>query len=445
MENASESIHMTFWAMDSDSELSRESSDTFLEPNKREQNCLLNLLLKKRNQKVKIRILLWNWKLAFGGHPEIDKLVYIYGRHGIFEVIYQPHPDFIGSWHQKMIIIDNAIAFVGGMNAKQNDWDTNNHDLYNYRRTPHNTSGSKRKSMEIKKKLPDYPPRQDYMTQILGEAVTDVQNNFTERWNYCISQGYDWSRNLEPIKYGKVSGFSDLKCQISKTLPAYPPTPTGEKGILETYRKAISQAKDYIYIENQYFRSAYVAQEIANACKKNKKLKIIILTQPDYLSEIENHETWKIATPSTYWTTESYNIIKAVMPSFSLFYLISSQIDSSEKVIYQPINLHAKLMIIDDEWYTIGSCNFNERSFLYDGELNIAVHHASAKQLRKKIFNINLMINNCPDSPDEAIRLFYEQSRNNYDLWKCGKMLRSRVLPFNQKGPLKPITHKDWF
>lgn len=446
IENAKESIHMTFWGLDSDLELIREPAKTFINPDQRIDNQLLNILLKKHNEGVKIRILLWNWIAPYGyGHPVLDSIIYTYGRHNVFEVIYQPHPDPIGSWHQKSIIIDNETAFLGGMNAKQNDWDTNNHTLYDYRRTPYKTLGSKRQSMQKNKEIPDFAPRQDYMAQINGEAVTDVQSNFKERWNYCISQQYDWSQNLSPISYGNVSAQSDLKCQISRTIPAYPPTPTGEKGILETYRNAISLAEKYIYIEDQYFRSTIVAAEIAKACKKNKKLKVIVLTQPDYLSDIESDDFWKFGTMTTYWTSNSYKIIKAVIPDFSLFYLVISDLDAAGKIIYKPINLHAKIMIVDDEWYTIGSCNLNDRGLLYEGELNVSVQHESAKNFRKKIFNINLGINNCPDDPDDAIKLFYDHATKNYDAWTKKTMLLSRVLPFSQKGPIIPLFPKDWW
>jgi phospholipase D1/2 len=443
--NAKESIHMTFWGFDSEMELLREPAQTFLNPDQRRVNKLMDILIKKHNEGVKIRLLLWDWMLPFGiGHPALDSTIYTYGHRQIFEVIYQPHPNNIGSWHQKSIIIDNSEAFVGGMNAKQNDWDTNSHTLYDYRRTPHSTSGNARKSMQTQKKIPDYPPRQDYMARLLGEVVTDVQSNFIERWNYCITQKYDWSQHLSPISYGRVAGFSNVKCQISRTLPVYPPSPTGEQGILETYRKAISLADKYIYIEDQYFRSTIMAREIAIACKKNKKLKVIVLTQPDYLSEIESEETWKIASPSTYWTNNSYQIVKSVVPDFSLFYLVVSDIDAIGKTIYKPINLHAKMMIIDDEWYTIGSCNFNDRGFQYEGELNVAVQHESAKDFRKKVFNINLGINNCPDDPSDAINLFYDHASKNFDAWGKKAKLISKVLPFSQTGPYKTPFPSDW-
>lgn len=444
LKNAKKSIHMTFWGLELDLELKRDSKNTFNDPDKREDDKLATILLDRCNNGVKVRILLWDWFARTAANPGIDRLLYTWGKNNVFEVIYQSHPNSIGSWHQKAIIIDDDVAFVGGMNAKQNDWDTKAHTLYDYRRTPHTTSGSKRTQMQKKKVIPDYAPRQDYMAQLKGNVVADVQNNFIERWNYCIDTSADFSGKSTKLSKINPTAFSTLKAQVSRTVPAYPPTPVGEQNILETYRKAIRLAEKYIYIEDQYFRSQVVAQEIANACKKNNKLKVIAVTQPDYLSEIESHELWKAATPSTFWTTKAFNLIKKEVPDFCLFYLNVTDSDNAGNRLFKPINLHAKIMIIDDEWYTIGSCNFNDRGFQTEGELNVSVQDESAIDFRKKVISMNLETA-CPDDINDAIKLWYDHAKKNHDAWKNKTAPISRVYPFNQKGPLIPTVPKDWF
>ncbi len=444
LKNAKESIHLAFWGFDLDSELKRDPKKTFEDPDKREDDKLATILLDRKNNGVKVRILLWDWAVLTAVNPGLDSILYTWGKNNVFEVIYQSHPSTIGSWHQKTIIVDDTIAFVGGMNAKQNDWDTASHPLYDYRRTPHKSSGSERTKMKNNKDIPKYPPRQDYMAQMSGEIVADVQNNFIERWNHCIDLKADFSGKSSKLTKINPSGFSTLKAQISRTIPVYPPAPTGEQNILEVYRKAISLAEKYIYIENQYFRSQVVANEIAKACKKNNKLKVIVLTQPDYLSEIEEDEKWKVASPSTFWTTKAFELIKNIVPDFCLFYLNVTETDSAGKRIFKPVNLHAKIMIIDDEWYTLGSCNFNDRGFQTEGEINVSVQDESAKDLRKKIFSMNLDTA-CPDGIDDAIKLFYDHAQKNYEAWTKNTAPVSKVYPFVQKGPALPMVPKDWF
>ena len=91
-------------------------------------------------------------------------------------------------------------------------------------------------------------------------------------------------------------------------------------------------------------------------------------------------------------------------------------------------------MIIDDEWYTIGSCNVNDRGFETEGELNISVYHKSAKDLRKKIFS-NLLCEECPENMDKAINLWYEHSVANHNAFATNSEPRSFIFPFIQAGP----------
>lgn len=446
---AQKSIHLCFWMLSGDLEMIRDPKDTFTEPSKRSQDTLLYLLSAKHNGGVKVRILLWD----IPGIPHsvvspsvFDLRVRLAGKTGIFEVMYQPHPtSTIGSWHQKTLIIDDSIAFIGGMNAKENDWDTADHTVYDQRRNPHEMKASRRKEKQRKLELPDFPPRQDYMTIVIGEAVADVQANFVERWNHCIDQKCDYYQHATKLPRPQPSaGFSTVPAQVSRTMPHYPPSPTGENGIYVTYQNAIRRAKNYVYIEDQYFRSQALASDIALACKKNRKLRVIVVTPPDYPSKLEQDEKWKVAWPSSYWTAKTCATIQKVVRNFCLFYLQVSAKDKSGKLRYYPIDLHAKIMIVDDLWYTIGSCNINDRGFQTEGEINVSVSHESAKDLRIRAFSQNLCVK-CPDKIDDALKLWYVHAKNNHQAWEKHQQAQSRVFPYNQKGPLLPIVPSTWF
>ena len=393
---------------------------------------------------VKIRILLWDYPLSLRT-SFADSLVRLSGKIGIFEVIYQPHPtETIGSWHQKTIVIDDTYAFVSGMNAKKNDWDTSEHLVFDGRRADFRLTAEERKKINVHKDYDEInPPRRDYMTFVMGSAVTFIQSNFVERWNYCIDQKIDYYKKATKLQPPTLnSPRSSVQAQITRTIPKYSALPKGENSILESYKKAISLAEKYIYIENQYFRSQTIAKEIAKAIKKNKKLIVIVVTQPDYLTEIEPGESWKIGTLSTYWTAKAYNIIKSALPQFVLFYLQSTAVIKNKRV-FKTIDVHSKIMIVDDDWYTIGSANVNERGFDYEGELNIAVQHSSALDLRKKIF-ANLLNEPCPDSIKDAVKLWYKHAAINHKAFNAKSKPKSFIYPFGQGGPSKNILPNDW-
>ena len=451
IKNAEKSIHLCFWAMEGSLELTRNSNEVFTEPNQRDKYILFNVLAASKRKGVKIRILLWD--APYDSHSTVaiqwntDVMTRLAGKTGIFELLYQPHPtSSIGSWHQKTIVIDDKIAFVGGMNAKQLDWDTSEHLAFNLLRADHRLTSKERREISSQKDHQAlFKPRHDYMTLIQGAIVSDIQSNFVERWNYCKSKKMDYFKYATKLEKPQPGNdFQDMRAQIIRTIPQYELQPSGEKGILEAYLNAIRLAEKYIYIEDQYFRFKAIAKEIASAVKKNNKLKVIVATQPAYLSPLEPDEHWKVASPSTYWTTESFDIIKDAIPDFSLFYFQSTFIDSNNKRVFVPIDLHAKIMIVDDEWYTIGSCNINQRGFETEGELNVSVQHPSAKDLRIRIFSLHLK-EECPPDIDKAIKLWFDHSSVNYRAWKSNSNPKSFIFPFNQKGPLLPMVPRNWF
>lgn len=233
-----------------------------------------------------------------------------------------------------------------------------------------------------------------------------------------------------------------MKTQITRTVPDYAATVGGDNSIRASYVNAIKQAKKYIYIENQYFRSPFMAQELANALKKNKKLVLIVVVEPDYITDREPEEAWKVGTPSSYWTSESFKIIQKVVPDFCLFFLQATDIIKGKR-IFEPVNIHSKVMLIDDKWYTIGSANFNDRSFDYDGEINISVRDSTAYDFRKQIFS-ELLEEPCPNRMTDAIKLWYEHAIFNHKAWKAKRKPKSKVYPFKQKGPALPIVPRDW-
>lgn len=446
IDKAQKTIYMCFWAMEGTLELIRKSSEVFNEPRLRDKYILFNALAAAKTRGVTVRILLWD--APWDSHSTVaiqwntDVMVRLAGKTGVFELMYQKHPtSAIGSWHQKTIIIDD-VAFVEGMNAKQLDWDTSEHFAFNLLRADHRLTSKERRTIADTKDYKSlFKPRHDYMALIKGAVVSDVQANFVERWNYCLSQKVDYFKHASKLETPQQSNdYSDMKTQIVRTIPQYEPQPSGEKGILEAYLNAVRNAEKYIYIENQYFRSV----TLAKAAKANQKLKIIVATQPAYLSPPEPDEKVKIAGASTYWTTESFDILRKVIPNFALFYFQSSYIDTSNKRVFVPTDLHAKMMIVDDEWYTIGSCNVNERGFDTEGELNVSVQHSSAKDLRVKILSLHLK-EQCPEDIDKAFKMWFDHSSINYRAWKSRSNPKSFIFPFNQEGPLLPIVPRTWF
>jgi phosphatidylserine/phosphatidylglycerophosphate/cardiolipin synthase-like enzyme len=441
---ARESIHLCFWALQSEHALIRTTADQYAPVSDRRRYTLAHLLNERQRAGVRIRILLWDYPL--GARSLIsDNYIRLAGAAGTFEVLYQSHPSTIGSWHQKFLVVDDSVAFVGGMNAKTNDWDTDDHEPIEVRRAAFDADPDRRRALVAARDHTALdPPRHDYMTVMTGPIVADVQAAFVERWNHAISRRASYSeRAIRLPAPTPRPPTSDVKAQITRTMPEYPPTPRGERGIKDTYIKAIRLAERYIYIENQYFRSAVIARELAAAMTRNPSLRVIVVIPPDYLSSLEPGDAWRIASPSTFWTSAAFDTLRAARADFTLFYLQSTYVDRGGRRVFVPIDLHAKLMIVDDAWYTIGSCNINDRGFDTEGELNVSVQHASARDLRKRIWGKHLGAA-CPDAIADATRLWFERAAANNRAWNAGSAPTGMIFPFNHAGPLLPTVPRSW-
>ncbi len=439
IQKAEESIHLSFWSFNSLLEMIRNDSDKFKPESSRKKYRIFNVLDAKAKQGVKVRILLWIPSATMRG----DYLVYLSGLVGKFEVLYQTN-HIIGSWHQKTVVVDGKYGFVAGMNAGEDYWDTLDHEVLDIRRFTSNSSTTDRRKIIANKAYGVlFKPFQDYTALIAGPIVTDVEANFIERWNYCYDQKNHHYKKAKRLKAPKKNaGFADIRAQVTRTMPKWPIEPGGETSILDTYLQAIRQAKHYIYIENQYFRSEIIAKALAKAYTKNNKLVIIVVTNPDFHNPLGPDDQYKLASASTYWTSNAYQIIKKAFPDFVLFFLQSSEIIKTTREFVSFYN-HSKVMIIDDEWYTIGSANVNDRSFYRDGEINVSVHHYSAKQFRKDIFSAH-MKEPCPDDIKKASALWYKHCNENMTAWKKGKKPKSFIYSYGVSGPIIPMFPASW-
>jgi phosphatidylserine/phosphatidylglycerophosphate/cardiolipin synthase-like enzyme len=450
LKSARKTIHMTWWMMWREMEMLRPIGDTFKEPSVREANTILYTLIDRHNAGVDIRILLWQvssiapWLIS-------DMTLRDYGKLGIFEIMYEEHPSkTIGSWHQKTCIVDGKTAFVGGMNTRENDWDTSQHLVYDYRRSPHASTSKERTAWQASKAMTAYKPRHDFMTEIVGPLVTDVEANFVQRWNAAKAAGVDFSAHAATLPTPTLNAAAgNISAQIGRTMPQYPATPGGDRSLQRLYIQAIRNAEQYIYIEDQYFRSQIIAQELAAAVKANKNLILICVAPPDYWyspSDLDDNDGIAIGSPFTsYWTAKAFETIRAERPEFTLFQLQVSDTDAGGKRVYVPINIHAKLMIVDDTWYTIGSCNLNDRGFLFEGEINVGVLDPDgAKALRKKLFSEHLEVP-CPDGIRDAAKLWYDHANANLKAFNASGAPTSRVYAYEQKGPVLPVFPPDWW
>jgi phosphatidylserine/phosphatidylglycerophosphate/cardiolipin synthase-like enzyme len=279
-----------------------------------------------------------------------------------------------GSHHQKMVVIryrdepTRDVAYVGGI------------DLCHSRRDDLHHGGDPQ-ALTMAEEYGATPPWHDVMAAISGPAVHDVETVFRERWE----DPTPLSRN--PIHFAKDRLFGmDLSpdpmpaqappppaveggthaVQLLRTYPDlrlgrdYPFAQGGERSVARGYSKAVEKARRLVYLEDQYLWGNHVGDVFTSALKDHRDLHVIAVVPyyPDLggLSRV----------PELLGRRRAMREMLRAAPGRVAVYGV-------ENAAGTPIYVHAKVCAVDDAWCSIGSDNFNRRSWTHDSELSAVV------------------------------------------------------------------------
>jgi phosphatidylserine/phosphatidylglycerophosphate/cardiolipin synthase-like enzyme len=276
-----------------------------------------------------------------------------------------------GSHHQKLVVIRHAggtsadIAFVGGI------------DLCHCRRDDAGHLGDpQRQPMS-----PAYgttPPWHDVQVAIEGPAVGDLDFTFRERWadrsplsrdpigilHDVLRRTDRRASTLPPMAPDPVSAGTH-SVQVLRTYGrrpwGYPFAPHGERSIARGYQKALRRARRLIYVEDQFLWSRDVMGPFVDALIANPELRLIAVV-PRYFDQAGG-----VTLPPNQVGREQavQALVDAGGDRVAIFDI--------ENVDGVPVYVHAKVCVIDDVWTSVGSDNFNRRSWSHDSEISCAV------------------------------------------------------------------------
>lgn len=255
------------------------------------------------------------------------------------------HPP-AGSHHQKVVVIDDDLAFCGGIDMTARRWDTPDHRDDEPRRV--DPEGA------------PYAPWHDATTMLQGLVARALGDMCRDRWEVAggdriapVEQGADcWPEATQP-------DFRDVEVGIALTVPEM----TGQNPrheIEALYVDLIARAKRWVYAESQYFASRKVAEAIAAR-----------LAEPDGPEFVIVHPTsaqgWlePVAMDSA-----RARLVEALLEQdphrrLRLYHPFTAQ--------GEPIYVHAKITVVDDEVLRVGSSNFNNRSLRLDTECDVVI------------------------------------------------------------------------
>ena len=445
------------------------------------------------------------------------------------------------SHHQKMVLVDcedsqGCVGFVMGHNMLDEYWDDDRHSAQRSminegrpEREPHRRANGGR-------------PREDFSARVTGPIVGDLHHNFSVAWEKQTGEAIpktDFSGYLinPPVSVGtgtadqgivvKPGGKSTILAprdpivmgQILRTQPQY-----GVRHIKKMYLDTVTQATQYIYIENQYFRWPPLAEKIKECAGKQTcwgrkpqehgPLYLFVITntsnegigsgtvntsrmldslgRADTIPEVARQEraddakarlertNYEIAMAereqmdtigsSPFWPPppgsqtakryaakqseldamkakkkqqeeerkkiadkEHYDVREEDIPGLKVHVATLVAPDTREGQPWVEVYIHAKLMLIDDTFMTLGSANINTRSMEVDSELNITHHrHEITQPARKKLWQMHTGSRSGGEVMDK------DGMKKAYKAWR-DLMDENKNRRFKKQSPVAPL------
>lgn len=356
-EQARHSIFILGWDIDSRVRLWRDDRQSNLPC---ELGAFLNEIVARRKG-LHIYVLDWDFAMLYALEREpLPLFSFGWRSHRRLHFALDDNHPVGASHHQKVVVVDDRLAFVGGFDLAQGRWDTPAHRPDDERRIDNGTP---------------YPPFHDVQLMVEGEVAVALGELARQRWLRATGE------SLEPAQGTKESRWpKELKVElenvavaISRTDPAWEGRPEVcevKKLILD----AIAAARSSIYIENQYLTSPVIGEALAARLAEESGPEVILILPRECSGWLEK---------------STMGVLRA-----RLLATLRSQDRFGRLRVYYPevaglgkrcINVHAKVMVVDDRLLRIGSSNLNNRSMGLDTECDLVIEAGEGEEAQKAI------------------------------------------------------------
>jgi phosphatidylserine/phosphatidylglycerophosphate/cardiolipin synthase-like enzyme/uncharacterized membrane protein YdjX (TVP38/TMEM64 family) len=274
------------------------------------------------------------------------------------------------SHHQKIVVIDDRLAFVGGLDLTRSRWDTPQHASHNpLRRDPDGKP---------------YAPFHDVQAMVDGDVAAALGELARERWRRATGRKPKGEARPAPLPAAAdpdpdpwPAGFepdlADIDVAICRTEPAF----EGEPGVYEVrqlYLDAIGAARRHLFFENQYFTSDALCNALAARLSWPDAPEVLVVSPRSQSGWLEQatmgalrariHRRLKQADRA-----QRYRMMCPHLPGLS---------DGC-------LNVHSKVFCADDELFSVGSANMSNRSMAFDTECNLAIEAAGSPEQQRQI------------------------------------------------------------
>ncbi|WP_081866218.1 phospholipase D-like domain-containing protein [Blastococcus sp. URHD0036] len=302
----------------------------------------------RANPELHIGVLMWDLGMAYGLGRGLAPIVLL-GRRTPDRLTFtvDTHHPVGGAHHQKIVVIDDCLAFAGGIDVTADRWDT-----------PEHPDSSRQRARPRSHR--DMGPWHDVTSLVSGPAARAIGDLARERWESGKGEHLEpvsgvepcWPEGVEPL-------LTDVEVAVSRTRPEHGGTSLVHE-IEKLWLAVVAGARHTLYIETQYFANRRVAEAIATRLGEPDGPEVVVLNP---------HEAWG-------WLEE-----KAMGSARAALLELVQEADRHGRFrMYvpvtasrQPIYVHAKVTVVDDRLLRVGSSNLNNRSMGLDTECDVSI------------------------------------------------------------------------
>src|SRR5690606_37294447 len=336
----------------------------------------------KRRPELEIRILLWDYSLLYAFERELfPSLTFGRGKPSRIAVQLDSRLPFAACHHEKLVVIDDKVAYCGGIDLALGRWDTRAHA-----------------AMSRERRLPSgrlYPPTHDLAIVVDGEAAAALGERVRSRWQLAVGAEVQcppctsdpWPDHVRPQ-------FERVPAGIVRTHGAE----SRRDEVREVERitvAALRAAERLVYIENQYLTARAAGEALQQRMRQNRALEALLLTTFMPTGWLEG-KTMGIGREQFMRLFADEDLAARIQFLYPVARLPAGVRDRRKPTPEErrfgvegdvPLVVHAKLLIVDDALLKIGSANLNNRSMGLDTECEVALE-AETEEHRRAIASV---------------------------------------------------------
>lgn len=308
----------------------------------------LNAVLARRRG-LRAYLLDWNYSYVFALERELLPTIQLgWWTHRRLDFRLDAQHPLGACHHQKVVVVDDAIAFLGGLDLTTNRWDTPEHDPNNPARI--DPSGR------------PYRPFHDVQVAVAGPAAAALGTLARDRWRRATGQQIrpprraadPWPPTLEP-------DIVNVQVALARTEPAFAGRPEIRE-VERLYLDSIAAARETIYIENQYLTCGTICDALAARLEERDGPEVVMVL-PRLCSGWLEEGTMGLLRG---------RVLRRLREAdrHGRFGVYFSRLAGDD---CPTLNVHAKVMIVDDDIVRIASSNLSNRSMGLDTECDLAI------------------------------------------------------------------------